>query len=62
VDSSIVFFYARSLRKVPLPFSSSLSFGHCEYTRTFPIFHTEYLKIRPQSEMLFFLLRHGGFP
>jgi hypothetical protein len=58
----MAFFHAGPFRKTDHPFSSSLPFGHCEYTRTFPIFHTEYLKIRPQSEMLLFLLRHGGFP
>jgi hypothetical protein len=39
------------------PLLLSLPLGHCEYTRAFPVFHTEYLKIRPQSEMLLFLLR-----
>jgi hypothetical protein len=54
--------FGRALPKTLPSFTLLPSLGPCEYTRTFWIFHTEYLKIRPQSEMLFFLLRHGGFP
>src|ERR1700691_3302315 len=49
-------FLAWPFPKTLSPLSLARPLSLCEYTRAFPVFHTEYLKIRPQSEMLLFLL------
>jgi hypothetical protein len=49
--------FARPSSKTFRIFSPSLPLSPCEYTRTIRNFHTEYLKILLQSEMLRFPFR-----